>query len=271
MLLGGELLIYYVIKGLRRDLWYWTPVYGGSGVFVSWMIRWIIKVIVDWTAVVQFRHPNEVGGAYFTFSLGLTVVIGVVAALQYEKVVDYVIYSPNSTFVEDIDLGEDNHIVGGEESGLEESIVVTIMVVACSGMVVSYASLLVSVKREYLHTFISTKTGNESTQEILTKNEEDEQRFWIFQNSRHKWEYKIGKEVKAWINEKLPLWLEEPPEWFNDHKRSIIPDDFVIDPEILVRLRTNNVKKIIEQRRRSSLGDIFATQTAGGDGEEEDR
>jgi hypothetical protein len=65
--------------------------------------------------------------------------------------------------------------------------------------------------------------------------------------------------------------LEEPPEWFNDQRRSIIPDDFVTDPEILVRLRTNNVKKIIEQRRRSSLGDIFPTQTAGGVGEEEDR
>jgi hypothetical protein len=144
-------------------------------------------------------------------------------------------------------------------------------------MVVSYASLLVSVKREYLHTFISTKTGNESAQEVFTKNEEGEQRFWIFEYNRHKWEYKIGAEVKAWINERLPLWLEEPPEWFNDQKRSVIPDDFVTDPEILVRLRTNNVKKIIEQRRRSSLGDIFATQTetetAGGDGggEEEDR
>jgi hypothetical protein len=131
----------------------------------------------------------------------------------------------------------------------------------------------VSVKREYLHTFISTKTCNESTQETFTKNKEDEDRFWIFIYSRHKWEYKIGAEVKAWINERLPLWLEEPPEWFNDQRRSIIPDDFVTDPEILVRLRTNNVKKIIEQRRRSSLGDIFAAQTAGGDGgeEEEDR
>jgi hypothetical protein len=265
-LLGGELLIYLSIKGLRRDLWYWMPVYGGFGVFVSFMLRCVNKVIIDWTAVVQFRHPNEVGGAYFTFSLGLTVVMGVVAALQYEKVVDDVISSPNSTFVEDVELGEDNEQLGGEESGLEESTVVTIMMAACAGMVVSYATLLVSVKREYLHTFISTKTSHESEQELFTKNEDDEQRFKIFGRNRHKWEYKIGAEIMAWINERLPLWLEEPPEWFNDQKRSVIPDDFVTDPEILVRLRTNNVKKIIEQRRRSSLGDIFATQTAGGDG-----
>ena len=237
--------------------------------FFSWTVRWIAKVTVDWTAVVHFRHPNEVGGAYFTFSLSLTVVMGVVAALQYEKVVDDVIFSPNSTLIEDVELGEDNQQLGGEESGLEESTVVTIMIVACAGMVVSYTSLLVSMKREYLHTFISTKTGNENAQEMFTKNEDDEQRFWIFGDNRHRWEHTIGAEVKAWINERLPMWLEEPPEWFNDHKRSIIPDDFVTDHEILVRLRTNNVKKIIEQRRRSSL--IFATQTAGGVGEEEDR
>jgi hypothetical protein len=144
---------------------------------------------------------------------------------------------------------------------------------ACAGMVVSYTTLLVSMKREYLHTFISTKTGNESAQEVFTKNEEDEERFRIFEGNRHRWEHKIGAKVKAWINERLPLWLEEPPEWFNDHKRSIIPDDFVTDPEILVRLRTNNVKKIIEQRRRSSLGEIFATQTetVGGDGGGEEK
>jgi len=242
MLLGGELLIYYVIKGLRRDLWYWAPIYGGFGVLVSWLMRWGIKVIVDWTAVVHFRHPNEVGGAYFTFSLGLTIVMGVVAALQYEKVVDDVITD------EDVELGEDNQSVGGEESGLEESTVVTIMMFACAGMVVSYATLLVSMKREYLHTFISTKTGNESAQEMFTKNEDDEQRFGIFGDNRHRWEHKIGAEVKAWINERLPLWLEEPPEWFNDQKRSVIPDDYVTDPKILVRLRTNNVKMIIQQR-----------------------
>jgi hypothetical protein len=264
MLLGGELLIYLAIKGLRRDLWYWMPIYGGFGVFTSWMMRWIVKVIVDWTAVVQLRHPNEVGGAYFTFSLGLTVVMGVVAALQYEKVVDDVITD------EDVELGEHNQqLGGGEESGVEESTVVTIMMAACAGMVVSYATLLVSVKREYLHTFISTKTSNGSVQELFTMNEEEEQRFWIFQNNLHKWEHKIGADVKAWINERLPLWLEEPPEWFNVQRRSIIPDDFVTDTEILVRLRTRNVKEIIEQRRRSSLG-TYSTQKAGGGGVEGD-
>jgi hypothetical protein len=43
----------------------------------------------------------------------------------------------------------------------------------------------------------------------------------------------------------------------------------VTDPKILVRLRTNNVKRIIEKRRRSSVGDIFATQMTEETEEEE--
>jgi hypothetical protein len=158
---------------------------------------------------------------------------------------------------------------GGEERGLEESTVVTSMIIACVGMVVSYVALLTSVKKEYLHTFLSTTTGSESQQEFFTNNEEDEERFEIFGSNRHKWDYKIGSDVKAWVNERLPVWLEEEPEWFNDQKRSIIPDDFVTDPAILVRLRTKNVKAIIEQRRRSSIGLIFAPGGDGGGVEEE--
>ena len=269
-LLGAELLTYFVVKGLRRDLWYWLPVYGAGGVFVSWLLRWIVKVIVDWTAVVQFRHPIEVGGAYFTFSLGLTVVMGIVAALQYEreKAGTGVMY--NVTVIEDMEgVGADE--TGGEERGFEESTVVISMIIACVGMVVSYVTLLTSVKKEYLHTFVSTKTSNEQTQDQFTKNEEDEERFNIFNDNRHKWEYKIGSDVKAWINERLPVWLEEEPEWFTDQRRSIIPDEFVTDPGILVRLRTNNVKAIIDQRRRSSIGLIFAPEGGGGEEEQEDR
>ncbi|GMI43721.1 hypothetical protein TrCOL_g13532 [Triparma columacea] len=235
-----------------------------TAAFTSAITSW------DWDLDKENRKKQRQFYGYIPSNVkGLTVVMGVVAALQYEKVVYDVISSPNSTFVEDVELGEDNQQLGGEKSRLEESTVVTIMVLACAGMVVSYASLLVSVKREYLHTFISTKTSRKSSQESFTKNEEDEVRFRIFSSNRHKWEHKIGAEVKVWINERLPLWLEEPPEWFNDHKRSVIPDDFVTDPKILVRLRTNNVKRIIEKRRRSSVGDIFATQMTEETEEEE--
>jgi hypothetical protein len=183
--------------------------------------------------------------------------MGIIAALQYEKVdVDVAVNG---------DMERDGSNEAGEERGLEESTAITSMIIACVGMAVSYAALLTSVKREYLHTFMSTKTCNEMSQDLFTKNERDEERFEIFSCNRHKWEYKIGLDVKTWVNERLPVWLEEEPEWFNNQKRSIVPDEFVTDPDILVRLRTKNVRAIIEQRRRSSVGLVFVPGEGGGE------
>ena len=65
---------------------------------------------------------------------------------------------------------------------------------------------------------------------------------------------KIGPKVKEWLNSRLPIWLDEHPHWFDDQKMSIIPEDLVEDPALLVRVRTKNVNGIIEGRRKSALG-----------------
>jgi hypothetical protein len=225
--LGSELFIYLAIKGLRRDLWYWLPIYGVMGVLTSFLTRTMIKVVSDWTAVVQFRHPNEVGGAYFTFSLFLTIFMGAGAALQYEQ--------------------------GDRKKGLSKRSVLTIMFSACAGIVLSYAVLLSSIKKKYLYTFMSLKTSCQKSQDSFKLHEEDHLKFEVFGCNRYKWEYKIGEPVKAWLNERLSIWVVDPPEWFNDQKMSIIPDDMVIDKGILQRLRGKGVQTIIEQRRRSFI------------------
>ncbi|GMH50385.1 hypothetical protein TrRE_jg1133 [Triparma retinervis] len=107
----------------------------------------------------------------------------------------------------------------------------------------------------------SLASFNLLVQQQFTHNQDDEQKFKIFGNHTGKWEYKIAKEVKVWLNKQLPIWLDESPEWFNDQKMSILPDDYIEDPEILRRVRTKNVKEIIEQRR-ASLGGA-ATEVAG--------
>ena len=49
-------------------------------------IRWITKIVADWTAVINFRHPNEVGGLYFTIGIIVTVILGIVSSLLYDEV-----------------------------------------------------------------------------------------------------------------------------------------------------------------------------------------
>jgi hypothetical protein len=124
---------------------------------------------------------------------------------------------------------------------------------ACAGIVLSYAVLLSSIKKKYLYTFMSLKTSCQKSQDSFKLHEEDHLKFEVFGCNRYKWEYKIGEPVKAWLNERLSIWVVDPPEWFNDQKMSIIPDDMVIDKGILQRLRGKGVQTIIEQRRRSFI------------------
>lgn len=57
----SELLLYFIIKMVHGDFTYWAPIYGRAGIITAVLIRFLIKTVGDWTAVVQFRHPNKIG------------------------------------------------------------------------------------------------------------------------------------------------------------------------------------------------------------------
>jgi len=59
----------------------------------------------------------------------------------------------------------------------------------------------------------------------------------------------IEAEVKTWLDVNIHTWLEEHPDWFNEHKMFIIAEDYIDDPETLARIRTRYVKKMIQERR----------------------
>ena len=56
------------------------------------------------------------------------------------------------------------------------------------------------------------------------------------------------------MNANIHTWLEEQPEWFNEHAMSLIPEDYIEDPEILPRIQTRNAEKIIQEWRGSFMG-----------------
>lgn len=67
--LGIELAVYFFYKLIRRDTLYWFPVYGVIGISMSVGIRIGFKVITDFTGNIHIRHPLELGGVYFAFTL----------------------------------------------------------------------------------------------------------------------------------------------------------------------------------------------------------
>ncbi|GMI12792.1 hypothetical protein TrLO_g519 [Triparma laevis f. longispina] len=85
-ILLAEMALYYVIKFMRGDIWYWAPMNSPTKRIFNIVLNvFLIKLAVDWSLVVQFRHPQEVGGAYFTFSIVVTMAIGLLSLIFFEE------------------------------------------------------------------------------------------------------------------------------------------------------------------------------------------
>ena len=67
--LVSDMGLYFMYKILRGDLWHWIPLEGAAGVVESVLERLVVKVLVDFTGVIQFRGAAEMGGCYFTFNM----------------------------------------------------------------------------------------------------------------------------------------------------------------------------------------------------------
>ena len=52
---GGEILLFLAWKLLRGDFLYWFRVEGVLGVFGSFLVRVLVKVIVDFSGCLHFR------------------------------------------------------------------------------------------------------------------------------------------------------------------------------------------------------------------------
>jgi len=70
--MGLDIALYLAIKVMRSDFYYWIPASPLLEVLISVFLRVVVKIIADFTSIVHFRHPVEVGGAHWTFSLLLS-------------------------------------------------------------------------------------------------------------------------------------------------------------------------------------------------------
>ncbi|GMI12318.1 hypothetical protein TrVE_jg7501 [Triparma verrucosa] len=214
--LASELALYFSYKLWRRDWTYWTPFNGVVGALVTLMCRLCIKLLADWCAIVQFRHPNEVGGAYFSFSFVLTIALGMV-----------------SVYVYDDEEGE-----SGEGKNLDKDTIMIVMGSACLGLILSFGALAMTMKRKYVSTFLSLQTSNSYCQQCFTERSADEGRFAIFDFNEVKWKGDIGVDVSLWVNERLPVWLEAiqccaGTFWLTHQKLSQIPEWVVEDQSLI--------------------------------------
>jgi hypothetical protein len=65
----SDMGLYFTYKILRRDFWHWVPLQGAASVVESVLERLVVKVLVDFTGVIQFRGAAEMGGLWFTLNM----------------------------------------------------------------------------------------------------------------------------------------------------------------------------------------------------------
>ena len=219
--------LYLLQKALRNDLWYWIPIDGAAGMGMTLLTRVSSKVVSDYTGVVQLRVPGELGGVYWTLNM-LLAIAAAFASVHINFKSDVAEAMPEGTAWMTVSL------LGG-------------------AWVTVFLAFLVLMKKKYRATFFSLQTGNQWAQSYFKTGNSDETRAIIITCNRHQWQ-SIRPQVREFLKENWPRWVEEGPEWFNRVWISNVDDD-LLPPEVLVQQNLVGGG----ERRRSSIGDMMGS------------
>jgi hypothetical protein len=234
LFVGTDLSLYLLAKMLRGDFWYWAPVTGHAEILVSTVIRVLIKVVTDFTSIVQFRHPNEVGGMYWMFGFVLTMGSLPVAI----------------TLAESGDLAEEVVRFAWKVVGI---------FIPCS--VVLFAAFFLNIEKKYWGTFYSLQRGKDLTVKNFREGSDAVKAKYTFKYSKHHWKAN-EEEVKAWVEANWERWVEEKPKWFDDAMRARVPVEYI--PGAGDARKRESVRRSI---RKASIGGNGGRDIIGvGDG-----
>ena len=94
-------------------------------------------------------------------------------------------------------------------------------------LLVAVVGLSLTIKREYLHTFVSLQTGCAYAQSFFLDNEgDDAKRIRIFGMNERQWRA-IRDRVRQWVLSMYAVWEALKPTWLTDAVRARIPDSFM--------------------------------------------
>jgi len=226
--MAGDMTLYLLQKAARNDVWYWLPLDGAAGMAATFTFRVAVKVITDYTGVVQFRGSAEIGGVYWTFNMLMAIAATFASVHIHFKSVEK------------------------DDQAISEGTAWAFASVFGGAWAAVFLIFLFLMKKKYRGTFFSLQTGNDYVQNyFLEKQNTDERRASIVKKNRHLWQ-SIRPQVREWLKENWLRWVEEKPEWFNQVFISNVDYD-LLPPEVLAQ------QNLIGggSRRRSSITDVM--------------
>ena len=197
--LASDMALYLLQKVARGDFHYWIPIDGALGLLISLIVRVMVKILTDFTGVIHFRHPHELGGFYWTMNMFLALLVCFVSVYVYDN--------ENDTGEEGVSQRLSWTLVGG-----------------LSGVwTITFALFLLLMKREYRGTFWSTKTSKQQSMSFFDS-EDDAVKQEVMTENKHLWAA-IRPQVKGWVGANYWRWEEERPAWFTESWIAKVPPD----------------------------------------------
>ena len=175
--LAASMGVFLLYRACRRDLHYWVPLEGKTGWVVSILARVFVKIAVDFTGCIHFRHPKELGGLYYSLTLLQAQVGSAVFAKLY------------------VDASE------GDADALAAETVYTVVATASMTWAWSYSLFLAHIKKGYAGTFIDTRCAIQFTvDQFNDPKASDHQKAEVVGNTRRYWR-SIEDELRKFLGE----------------------------------------------------------------------
>jgi hypothetical protein len=206
--LVGDMLIYVLYKLLRGDLRYGPNLSKVLSALGTAVIRFTDKLLVDFTAMMQIRHPGQAGGLYWTASLIMSQ-LGCFACGWV-----YLTYFENEE--------------GGKKTKLAPRVVWSIIGSLCGVFVICWTAFLLVMNREFMGTFFSNITYASYLQKWFTgiPDGDDEQKSAIFK--KHPiCRRMVEGDARAWTLANWEKWEAKKPAWFTDAWIDSVPNDCI--------------------------------------------
>ena len=209
LVLGGDLLIYFLLKIARKDLRYWLRLDGWLSWVASLLLRFFTKLMVDFTVMVQLRHPQEIGGLYWITCLLIGQATSFVAVYLYSRSIEKTELSEG--FYHRATSSHDLWVLVG---ALE------------AAFVLFFGSFIATMRAKYRSTFFSTMTAKRFVHERFRKAGSDSARSDVL-NAHPSYYEDIRDEVEVWVRENYSAWVDDSPDWFTERLRANIPIDMI--------------------------------------------
>ena len=221
----GDILFFFLYKACRGDIRFFLRLSGSASWISTIIIRTNMKTMTDYTGWLHGRHPYSLGGMYFMVNLAITQVMSFVGALAY------------------------NHVGEGARSPTE---VLCSIGIPCVVFNICFVIFMLLIKKEYRHTFFNPMTGKEFACNCFRDAKTDEEKFGIFGNHPSYFE-SINGDLKLWLAERWPVWMEENPAWLTTAAKKRIPLELA-PRELITQLnREHNVLLDMGEVVRTSL------------------